>query len=113
MSRSPGTRRARSPAHRLGNTRFSRSLAVGSFAVCVIHVPIVVALQFAVSGRGLPALAAFALVTARAVPVSFAAAHVLRRIPGIRRVLRTGRPSRVLQRRRRFERDEEREGRVQ
>ncbi|MGN5636549.1 acyltransferase family protein, partial [Streptomyces sp. AC154] len=69
------------------NTRFSRSLAAGSFAVYVIHVPIVVALQFAVAGHGLPALGAFALVTACAVPVSFAAAQVLRRIPGFRRVL--------------------------
>ncbi|MGC5396796.1 acyltransferase family protein [Streptomyces sp. DT20] len=69
------------------NTRFSRSLAAGSFAVYVIHLPIVVALQFAVAGHGLPALGAFALVTACAVPVSFAAAHVLRRLPGFRRVL--------------------------
>ncbi|MFG2594442.1 acyltransferase family protein [Streptomyces sp. NPDC048462] len=69
------------------NTRFSRSLAGDSFAVYVIHVPIVVALQFAVAGHGLPALGAFALVTACAVPVSFAAAHGLRRIPGFRRVL--------------------------
>ncbi|WP_371602456.1 hypothetical protein OG345_06725 [Streptomyces sp. NBC_01220] len=53
----------------------------------MIHVPIVVALQFALAHRGLTALESFALVTAIAVPVSFGAAGLLRRIPGFRRVL--------------------------
>lgn len=68
-------------------TRFTRSLADTSFAVYVIHVPVVVALQFALAGHGLPALGAFALVAAGGALISFAAAGVLRRIPGARQVL--------------------------
>ncbi|MFJ6436871.1 acyltransferase family protein [Streptomyces sp. NPDC091416] len=68
-------------------SRLTRALAADSFAVYVIHAPIVVALQFAFAHRGLTALESFALVTSIAVPVSFGTAGILRRIPGFRRVL--------------------------
>ncbi|MFF1925940.1 acyltransferase family protein [Streptomyces sp. NPDC058221] len=69
------------------SNRFTRSLAGDSFAVYVMHVPVVVALQFALAGHGLPALGAFSLVAAGGVLISFAAGGVLRRLPGFRRVL--------------------------
>jgi hypothetical protein len=53
----------------------------------VIHILPVVGLQFALAGVALPPLAKFALVTAVAVPVCFALAAGLRRLPGVRSVL--------------------------
>ena len=70
-----------------GSHALLRSLAASSFAVYIIHVPIVVAAQFALAPTGLPALISFAAVAALAIPISFGAAHLLRRLPGFRSVL--------------------------
>jgi hypothetical protein len=64
-----------------------RSLSASSYAVYILHVPIVVALQFAFAGANLPALLVFGVVCALAIPISFAVAEVLRRMPGFRSVL--------------------------
>lgn len=68
-------------------TRFTRSLAASSFTVYIVHVPVVVAVQFALAGSGLGALASFAVTAVAGVAVSFAAAELLRRLPGFRAVL--------------------------
>jgi glucan biosynthesis protein C len=64
-----------------------RELAAGSYAVYVIHVFPVVGLQAALAGSPMPPLAKFGLVTLLAVPLCFALAYGLRRLPGVARVL--------------------------
>ncbi|BCJ56709.1 hypothetical protein C1I93_06680 [Micromonospora endophytica] len=70
-----------------GRHRLSRALADSSYTIYLIHLPIVVALQFAVARADLPALPSFALVAALATVGSVALAVPLRRLPGLRAVL--------------------------
>ncbi|MGY0059818.1 acyltransferase family protein [Streptomyces sp. LZ34] len=70
-----------------GSGRLRRELAAGSYAVYIIHVPIVVAVQFALGSDGLPALGAWALTAVLALGAAFPAAAGLRRLPGFRSVL--------------------------
>lgn len=70
-----------------GGHALLRSLSASSYAVYILHLPIVVALQFAFAGADLPALLAFGVVCALAIPISFATAELLRRLPGFRSVL--------------------------
>jgi glucans biosynthesis protein C len=70
-----------------GQGRWSRELAAGSYAVYVLHLPLVVSLQYCLSGRGLTAVAAWGVVSVLAVPASFLLAAGLRRLPGLRGVL--------------------------
>ncbi|TCC00366.1 acyltransferase [Micromonospora zingiberis] len=70
-----------------GHHKLSRALAASSYAIYLIHLPIVVALQFALAGAALPTLATFAIVSALAIVVSAAVAIPARRLPGLRAVL--------------------------
>ncbi|HEU5100925.1 MAG TPA: acyltransferase family protein [Roseiflexaceae bacterium] len=65
----------------------ARELAAGSYAVYVIHVFPVVALQLALAASPLPPLAKFGVVALVAVPLCFGLAYALRRLPGVRRII--------------------------
>lgn len=67
--------------------RLWRTLATNAYGVYVMHVWVVVALQFALVDVGLPPLAKFALVSLAGIPLSVAVAALVRRLPGVRRVL--------------------------
>ena len=62
-------------------------LSGASYGVYLFHLPLVVALQYALAGAPLPALAKFALVAAAALPASFALVIALRRSPAVRRII--------------------------
>jgi glucan biosynthesis protein C len=70
-----------------GHNRLSRSMADSSYTIYIIHVPIVVALQYAFADAGWPALGIFAVVAALAMTASVAAAVLVRRLPGLRTIL--------------------------
>ncbi|MEV6507788.1 acyltransferase [Streptomyces sp. NPDC051642] len=70
-----------------GGGRVSRELAADSYAVYIVHLPLVVTLQYYLSGRGLSAAAAWTAVSGAVVPAAFLLAAGLRRLPGFRRVL--------------------------
>ncbi len=65
----------------------ARFLSRHSYAVYIIHSPIIVYLAFAVRGIELAALAKFALAAVVVLPVCFATAFVVRRLPGASKVL--------------------------
>ncbi|MDT0305200.1 acyltransferase family protein [Streptomonospora wellingtoniae] len=67
-----------------GPSRLVRALAPVAFTVYVLHVPVVVALQYAVSGAPAGPLAAFGVVAAVGVVAGFALAWCVRRIPYLR-----------------------------
>jgi glucan biosynthesis protein C len=70
-----------------GNSRFGRFLGGHSYAVYIIHIPLIVLLAVQLQGVALPSIQKFALLTAITIPVCFLTAFVLRRLPGARRVL--------------------------
>jgi glucan biosynthesis protein C len=70
-----------------GHNRLTRAMADSSYTIYIVHVPIVVALQFAFAHAGLPVLATFAVVAALAMVASVAAAVLIRRLPGFRAIL--------------------------
>ncbi|RIV37431.1 acyltransferase family protein [Micromonospora radicis] len=70
-----------------GHHRLSRAMADGSYTIYLIHLPIVVALQFAFAGVDLPVPVLFAAVATLAMVASVAIAVPLRRLPGLRAVL--------------------------
>ena len=63
------------------------SLRRNAYGMYLVHYPIVSWLQLALLGAALPALAKGTLVTASAIALSWAAAALLRRIPGVARVV--------------------------
>lgn len=65
----------------------SRELSGAAYAVYLVHVPLVVAFQYAVSGRGLTASASWPAVSVAALGTAFPLAALLRRLPGFRRVV--------------------------
>ena len=65
-------------------------LAAAVYTVYLIHVFPVVGLQLALVSSSMPPLAKFAMVTLIAVPVSFALALGLQRLPDFRRVVGEG-----------------------
>ena len=65
----------------------ARELAAGSYAVYVVHVFIVVAIQMALAASSMGPLAKFVAVTLLALPLCFGLAYGLRRVPGVARVL--------------------------
>jgi peptidoglycan/LPS O-acetylase OafA/YrhL len=67
--------------------RVWRTLAANAYGVYVMHVWVVVALQFALVDVALPPLAKFALVSLAGIPLSVAVAALVRRLPGARHVL--------------------------
>ena len=70
-----------------GPGRLLPVLAGASYGVYVIHVFLLVPIQSALLGVGLPPFAKFALVTLAGIILSFAVAVGLKRLPGLRRVL--------------------------
>lgn len=64
-----------------------RYLARNVFAVYVTHAFVVTAAGYALSASALPTMAKFAIVGVVALPVSFLLADLVRRLPGVRRVL--------------------------
>jgi len=62
-------------------------MAPSAYGVCIIHVFVVVPLQFAVIELAAAPLVKFALVVLLAVPISFNLAALLRRLPAPRAVL--------------------------
>lgn len=69
-----------------GNSAPGKFLSQQSYAVYVIHTPIVVFLALALKGVSLGALPKFALLSVIAVPVCYAAAYLMRRVPFLSRV---------------------------
>jgi glucan biosynthesis protein C len=70
-----------------GQGRFDRFLSQHSYAVYVIHIPIVVLLAVALKGIELAALLKFGMMAVIVVPTCFAVAYIVRKIPGVSRVL--------------------------
>jgi peptidoglycan/LPS O-acetylase OafA/YrhL len=70
-----------------GQGRFGRFLSQHSYTVYVIHIPIVVFLAYALRGIRLAALLKFAMAAVIGVPLCFAFAYIVRKIPGVSRVL--------------------------
>ena len=62
-------------------------LAQQSYAVYLIHVPIIVFIGIALAGIDLAALAKFVLVSIIVIPVCYAAAWLIRKIPGVSKVI--------------------------
>ena len=59
--------------------RLAQALAKSQYTAYIVHVPVVLAFQYAVMNVALPPFAKFALVTLASVPATFAVASVLRR----------------------------------
>jgi len=68
-------------------TPFWRMLSSDAYGAYLVHVSIVVALQFATSGVPVGALPKFLLVTSMGIPLSFLASHYLRKLPRVARVV--------------------------
>ena len=62
-------------------------LARNSYTVYIIHTPTIIYLAYALRGMELASLLKFAVVSIIAVPVCFAVAYLIRKIPGTSRVL--------------------------
>jgi len=67
--------------------RFGRFAAQHSYTVYLIHVPVVIYLGYALRELELMTLLKFAIVAAVIVPICFAVAYALRKIPGLSRIL--------------------------
>jgi len=70
-----------------GGGRFARFLSGQSYAVYVIHSPLIVFICHAMRDIDLPALAKFGLATAVVIPACYAVAWAIRRLPGVGKVL--------------------------
>lgn len=69
------------------DSNFGRFLSQQSYAVYIIHIPIIVFLAYALRGITLAPLLKFGLLSLFAVPTCFIVAYVLRKIPGVSKVL--------------------------
>jgi len=74
---------------RWSNTQGSvaRAMAGDSYTVYIIHPVILILLAIALAGFALPPLAKFAVVLPLAICSSFLLAHLIRAVPGVKRVL--------------------------
>ena len=70
-----------------GQGRFGRFLSQHSYAVYVIHIPIVVVVAFALRGIELAPLLKFGMAAVIVVPTCFAVAFIVRKIPRVSRIL--------------------------
>jgi glucan biosynthesis protein C len=70
-----------------GQGRFGRFLSQHSYAVYVIHIPIIVFLAYALRGIALGSLLKFGMASLIVVPTCFAVAYIVRKIPLASRVL--------------------------
>lgn len=66
---------------------FGSFLSKQSYAVYIVHTPIVVLIAIALKGVSLEALLKFGLVAVIAVPTCFVVAFILRRIPAVARIV--------------------------
>ena len=66
--------------------RFGRFLSQHSYAVFVIHIPIVVGVAYVLRGIELAPLLKFGIASLIGVPTCFAVAYIVRKIPGVSRV---------------------------
>jgi len=73
--------------HFNATTPFWQLLGADAYGAYLVHVPIVVALQYATSGMPAGAVPKFLLVTMLGIPLSFLVSHYLRKMPGARRVV--------------------------
>ena len=64
-----------------------RFLSQHSYAVYVIHIPIVVLVAYVLRGTALPVLLKFGMAAVITVPTCFAVAYIVRKIPGVSSVL--------------------------
>jgi len=70
-----------------GQGGFGRILSQQSYAVFVLHIPIVVVVAYVLRGMALAPLLKFSIAAAIVVPTCFAVAYIVRKIPGVSRVL--------------------------
>jgi surface polysaccharide O-acyltransferase-like enzyme len=70
-----------------GYSSLGSLLSQQSYAVYIIHTPIVVFLAIAMKGIQLAPLLKYGLSAVVAVPICFAVAYLLRKIPGVARVI--------------------------
>jgi surface polysaccharide O-acyltransferase-like enzyme len=70
-----------------GGKKFGRFLLQHSFAVYVIHVPVIVFLMLALSGLQMAALLKFGLAAVVCLPVCFGIAWLIRKIPYAKKIL--------------------------
>jgi glucans biosynthesis protein C len=66
---------------------FGQFLAQQSYAVYIIHIPIIVFLAYALRGIAVGSLLKFGLASLVIVPVCFGVAALLRKIPGVSRII--------------------------
>ena len=65
----------------------ARAMGGDSYTVYVFHPVVLVSLSLAFAGIALPQLAKFAIVLPLAICISFSLAHIIRAVPGVKRVL--------------------------
>jgi peptidoglycan/LPS O-acetylase OafA/YrhL len=70
-----------------GQGGFGRFLSQHSYAVYIVHIPIIVFLVYALRGIILGSLPKFGLASIIVVPICFAIAYIVRKLPGASRVL--------------------------
>jgi peptidoglycan/LPS O-acetylase OafA/YrhL len=70
-----------------GESRFGRFLSQQSYAVYIIHIPIIVYMAYALRGIALDNLLKFGLAAVIIVPICFAAAYLIRKIPFASKIL--------------------------
>jgi peptidoglycan/LPS O-acetylase OafA/YrhL len=70
-----------------GQRRFGRFLSQHSYAVYVIHIPIIVFLAYALGSVTLAPLLKFALASVIVIPVCFVIAYVVRKLPVVSKLL--------------------------
>jgi len=68
-------------------SRFGSFLAQQSYAVYLIHIPIIVFLAYALRGIEMAPLLKFVIAVVIVIPTCFIVTYVLRKIPGVSRVL--------------------------
>ena len=68
-------------------SRFGSFLAQQSYAVYIIHIPIIVIITYMMREIGVGGLPKFLLASIIIVPICFIVAYLLRKIPGVSRVL--------------------------
>jgi peptidoglycan/LPS O-acetylase OafA/YrhL len=70
-----------------GESGFGRFLSQQSYAVYIIHIPIIVFLVYALKEIDLGAIPKFGLAALVVLPTCFVVAYLLRKIPGVSRVI--------------------------
>ena len=70
-----------------GQGKFGRFLSRQSYAVYIIHIPIIVFLAVALRGIELGTFLKFGMMAVIVVPTCFVVAYVIRKIPGVSRIL--------------------------